>query len=53
MAVSGHKSSNSHNIYQHIDDKDKLKMGMPLCRMVNTNDDPETIRQELDAKFQD
>ena len=52
MAISGHKLANSLNIYQHIDDEDKVKMGVSLTKMLNTDDDPETIRQQVDQEFQ-
>ena len=52
MSVSGHKSTNSLNIYQHVDNEDKLKMGASLSKMLNTNDDRETIWQQVDEEFQ-
>ena len=51
MSISGHKSTNSLQIYQHVDNEEKIKMEVSLSHMLNT-DDPETVRQKADQAFQ-
>ena len=52
MSVSGHKSANGLIPCTKVDNEEKMKMGLSLSKMLTSDDDPDTIRQNVDQHFQ-
>ena len=53
MSTSGHKSSASLNIYQHVDEQEKTKMGITLGEILTTTEtNPHVIRKKVEVQYQ-